>query len=128
MNKNLKEVNNLKVPTIRIEKVSRLNEKTFSIDVNTNEPALFVWLEVANGIFSPNGFHLFEARKSIQLELTSNKSSSQISDKELIESIRIKSLMNSYGYPTVSRTNNAKMLGSINFFLLFSILVALYWV
>jgi len=125
MNKNLKEVKNLKVPTIRIEKVNRLNERTFSVDINTDEPALFVWLEVANGIFSPNAFHLVEARKSILLELTSSKSTSQMSEKELIESIRIKSLMNSYGYPTISRTNSANKLGPFNFFALFSILFAL---
>jgi beta-mannosidase len=126
MNRNLKEMKIRKIPTIRVEKVNRVNEKTFSIDINTDEPALFVWLEVPNGIFSPNGFHLVEARKTVQLEL---ENSSQISDKELMELIRIKSLMNAYGYPiSISKTNNGMMLGSFNFFLFFSIVFALYWV
>jgi hypothetical protein len=59
-------------PNLRIVSVQQRSPTDVSFTINADKPALFVWLDVPNGLsgyYSQNGFHMFE--QSVTVTFTS---------------------------------------------------------
>ena len=68
-------------PNLRIENVQQVSSTEVSITITATRPALFVWLDVpisTSGYFSRNGFHMFEARRTVSFHSWSSMSDAVI--------------------------------------------------
>jgi beta-mannosidase len=98
LNNRLADVTNLKTPILIISNVVSLNSTAglFQIQVKTDSPALFVWLDLETtkftGTFSDNGFHMFENTKTI----TYQTDNTQVDLDDIKMYLSVKSLMNIY--------------------------------
>jgi beta-mannosidase len=55
-------------PNLRVESIKQVSTTEVSITITATRPALFVWLDVSPdvlGYFSRNGFHMFEATRTV---------------------------------------------------------------
>ncbi len=58
----------LEQPNLQIENIQQVSPTEVSMTITATHPALFVWLDVSantTGYFSQNGFHMFEATKTV---------------------------------------------------------------
>lgn len=97
-NTKLAQVTNLRVANLKIESVEEINNGTFSIRLSTDQVALFVWLDITttsfHGIFSKNGFHMFEP----ELLISFHTDCQQV-DAHLLETyLTVQTLVNSYSF------------------------------
>ena len=55
-------------PNLRIVSIEQISSMEFSVTINADKPALFVWIDNPNGLtgyYSQNGFHLFEQQITV---------------------------------------------------------------
>lgn len=89
----LANVNNLKIPKLKIENVRQTDRAgNFQIDLSTDQVSLFVCLDINTdkfkGVFSDNGFHMVDKRKQI----TYKTYNSQIHEDDIYKYLTIHSL------------------------------------
>jgi beta-mannosidase len=98
LNNRLADLTNLNTPLLSITNIILLNSTTrlFQIQIKTDTPALFVWLDLETskftGTFSDNGFHMFQNTKTITYQ-TDNM---LVNLDDIKKYLSVKSLMNIY--------------------------------
>ena len=73
-------------PNIRITSVDQRSSNEISFTINADNPALFLWLDVPdglNGYFSRNGFHMFEQSTTVTLTTWSSSINFDIDNIDL---------------------------------------------
>jgi beta-mannosidase len=98
-NNKLAEVATLRVPDLRVESVSEVDnaDNLFEIVIETDQLALFTWLDVATsrfvGTFSDNGFHMTEATRTVLYQV---ESEAKVSVEDFKSNLTVLSLANLY--------------------------------
>jgi len=57
-------------PNLRVVSIQQRSSTELELTINADKPALFVWVEIPEGVsgyFNRNGFHMFESQVTIQL-------------------------------------------------------------
>ncbi len=114
MNINLAEVNNLRIPKISIKSVKKIAQDKFEIVVKTDQISLFVWLEMDKigfvGQFSDNAFHMNSPFKTVHYNAKKN---SNLLEKDVLEHLKVHSLMNLYDTKSIGSNASASKLSLV---------------
>lgn len=98
-NNKLADVNNLNQANVRIARVDKIEPSIFSIQLTTDQVALFTWLDVNTsqliGTFSQNGFHMTTRSKMINYRVQSGHDLTSDEFKQLLD---VQTLSNIYNY------------------------------
>jgi hypothetical protein len=92
----LAQVENLNTPRLQITSIEQVSQNSFHVTVQTNQIALFVWLELDtnqfSGIFSDNGFQMTTPERTLQF--TSDQA--ELTLDVLKRHLTVQSLLNIY--------------------------------
>ncbi len=73
----------LQQPNLHIQNIQQVSPTEARITITATRPALFVWLDVpanVNGYFSRNGFHMFEATRTVSFYSWSSMTDVEIAE------------------------------------------------